>query len=534
MNFFNMQLVKTFFIKTSFLLLFVFPLLAHADSIVSYADLYFHSDLEKEEFLKLDEDNNPDWFALFLSADKSITREESNRYKEKINSILVSFQKKSFEKLKAKKKIKKVYDQIQDKLMDKYVETALFADLFKKGEYQCATSSMLFTRVFDKLDIPYEIEFEPGHVYLIAYPETERIMVQTTNPNKGVFVYDNGFKTNFIEYMRKNKLISKDEYENKSIDDLFTEYYLKTESGDLKQLAAVQYSNMAVLKLRDSKITESFQNMLKAYYLNPDNKNKFLLTLTLGMNMDKTGASDPKYAGYFVMIYKLTKNNLNKDLMLSIFSMITEKQYKAKGNLDLYNKSYQLITENITDSTLLNEISFSYNSELGVDYLTQSQPEKAREYIIKAFTLQPANTRAQSWLIELFEQQANTLNQNTALFEALNDSILDFYNRYEILKNNSRLVNLMYKMDLNLAGYHYYRGNIQKGELYKKKFEDLADHSGIDLTFKAKSLVERNYSSISVYYFKRNNIRKAKAVIKKALQYCPDSFVLKERYKALN
>jgi len=154
-----------FLFKISFLTFITFPAVLFADTIVSFTDLYFHSDMEKKEFLKINDGSEPDYFALFLSANKEITQDDGNQYKERINSILIPFQKKSFKKLKEKKKISKVYNRVQDQLMDKYIEEALYSDLFSKGEYQCVTSSMLFTRVFEQLNIPYEIEVEPGHVY---------------------------------------------------------------------------------------------------------------------------------------------------------------------------------------------------------------------------------------------------------------------------------------------------------------------------------------------------------------------------------
>ena len=521
-----------FLFKISFLTFITFPAVLFADTIVSFTDLYFHSDMEKKEFLKINDGSEPDYFALFLSANKEITQDDGNQYKERINSILIPFQKKSFKKLKEKKKISKVYNRVQDQLMDKYIEEALYSDLFSKGEYQCVTSSMLFTRVFEQLNIPYEIEVEPGHVYLIAYPQTSKIIVQTTNPKKGVFIYDNAFKNNFIEYMRKNKLISKDEYENKSVDDLFTEYYLKTEVADLKELASIQYTNLAIQKLRDSKITESFHSMLKAYYLNPDNKNRFLFALTLGMQMDKMGASDEQYVNYYVMLYKLTKNNLNKDLMVAVFNLITDKQLNTKNNIDRYNKSYNFIIQNIIDSALINEISFIYNNELGIRYLNESRPDKAYPYVMKAFSFQPENSRVQNLLVTLINQQSSASDLNTKSYSDLCDSTFELYNTFQSLRQNSIFVNLLYRMELRLAGFYYFTGSATKGLECKTRFENLVNNANIELTYNTKIAVERNYTSISVYYFKHNNIGKAKAAIKQALRYYPDSYVLQERYKA--
>jgi len=152
---------------------------------------------------------------------------------------------------------------------------------------------------------------------------------------------------------------------------------------------------------------------------------------------------------------------------------------------------------------------------------------------MKAFELQPGNSRIQILLVNLIEQQSSASNINTKSFTALYDSTLKLYNSFPPLQRNSKIVNLLYKMELKLAGFYYYTGNATKGIRYKTEFENLADQTNIELTYNTKMMVEQNYSSISVFYFKHNNVSKAKAAIKQALKYYPDSFILQERYKAL-
>ncbi|NOY50047.1 MAG: hypothetical protein GXO88_05745, partial [Chlorobi bacterium] len=326
-------------------LIFVFTAInsIYADSIVSFADLQFHSDFEKEAFYKLENTSKPDYFALYLAVDENVTKGDYQTYKAALDVLTAPYKNSSYKKLKDKKKVAKVYKGVHSAILDKYNEKAYFASMFSNGEYQCVTSSMLYSLVFEELDIPYEIEFLPNHVYLKAYPNTSDILVETTNPNKGVFIYDHNFKKNFIEYLRSNKLISKDEYANKSIDDLFIEYYLKTEKADKKQLVAAQYTNLGLEQLSDNQISKSLNNMLKAYYLNPDTRNKYLLMITLGIQIDKTSASNKKYASYFAMFCQLTSADINKDLFANIFIMMTNRQLIMEGNLEMYEDSYKLL-----------------------------------------------------------------------------------------------------------------------------------------------------------------------------------------------
>ncbi len=505
-----------------------------ADSIVSFADLQFHSDFEKEAFYKLENTSNPDYFALYLAVDKNVTKSDYQTYKAALDVLTAPYKNNSYKKLKDKKKVAKVYKGIHSALLDKYNEKAYFAAMFSNGEYECVTSSMLYSLVFEELGIPYEIEFLPNHVYLTAYPNSSDILVETTNPNKGVFVYDHNFKKNFIEYLRSNKLISKNEYENKSIDDLFTEYYLKTEKAEKKQLVAAQYTNLGLDQLSSKQTKESLNNMLKAYYLYPDTRNKYLLMITLGVQIDKTSASDKKYASYFAMFCQLTSTDINKDLFTNIFIMMTNRQLIIEGDVEMYVTSYKLLQQKINDSTLLSEFAFVYNLQMGDRYNSQRDPFKAQPYIQKAFEIKPGNTNVQMLLVSVFVQQSNAYKNDGENLKSMYQKINGLMGKNDVLSDNKQIINLMYKISLSLVSYYYYENNETEGRIYKEKFEAYCDSVGVELDYETKYDVEKVYSTIAAYYFKRNNNREARKVIEKALVYYPGSYSLNRKLKVLD
>ena len=512
----------------------IFSSVVKADTIVSFSDLQFHSKFEKEAFIQLEKSDNPEYFRLFLAADESVTEDDYQKYSKRIDNLLLPFHKKSFNKLKEKKKIKKLFDYFQEQMMDKYDENALFSDLFKNGEYQCVTSSMLFAHIFDILHIPYEIDFVPTHVYLTAFPETSKIIVQTTQPEKGIITYDKIFKRNFVDYLRRNKLISKDEYEHQNTDELFTRFYLKSDTADLRQLASMQYLNLGLSYLKEQEITKSFENILKADYLNPDEKNNFLLALTLGMRMDNMDPADSLFTRYYVILYKLTKSNINRKLMTSVFDLITEKQLTKNGNVNGYKRTYRYLKQNIPDSTLMSQISFLYYYNLGNWYYNRHKPFEAKPRLLKAFVLQPEDQQIQSLLTGAIALQMDAKKDNVKDLTGLYDSTMILFENYPVLQKNPEFVNLLYHVELSLTAYYYYLENIKEGMHYKNEFEDLQNKTGIEVNTKVLQILERTYSSMAVYYYKRNMISKAKTVLEQALKYYPQSYNLKKRLEAIS
>jgi hypothetical protein len=136
-------------------LIFVFTVInsIYAYSIASFADLQFHSDFEKEAFYKLENTSKPDHLALYLAVDENVTNGDYHTYKVPLDVLTLPFKNSSYKKLKDKKKITNVYKAVHSAILDKYNEKAYFTSMFSNGEYQCVTSSMLYSLVFEDINI---------------------------------------------------------------------------------------------------------------------------------------------------------------------------------------------------------------------------------------------------------------------------------------------------------------------------------------------------------------------------------------------
>jgi hypothetical protein len=109
-----------------------------------------------------------------------MTTGTSNEFRTAFDVFIKNYPVSSLEKMNEKKKVMRLYDDIHEKFLDKYTVFTPFSSIFTSQEYHCVTSNMLFALVFNEFGIPYEIRETPNHVFLVAYPNSSYITVETT------------------------------------------------------------------------------------------------------------------------------------------------------------------------------------------------------------------------------------------------------------------------------------------------------------------------------------------------------------------
>ena len=536
---------RIFIISFTLAIAFSFSNLINADTIIEFEELQFHSTIiefeelqfhskfEESVFNEFKKTDRFDYFKLFLAVDKKITNKDYNIFIQLFNYQLNFFQKNELKKYRPKKKIKKIYSSIHKTMLDKYVEKALFSSIFTDKEYQCVTASMLYSLFFEELEIPYNIEYIPRHIYLTAFPKSDKIHVETTNPNKGVFIYNSQYKSSFIEHLRNNKLISKNEYETKSTDELFQEYYLQTKHINKKELAGTLYYNLGIKYLEKTDIENSYISFLKSYYLFPSEQNKYFLSLSLSLLIDKTRAADVNYAKYLNQLSKLTAAYINIDMITGLFNNVTYQQLIVNGNLTMYKTSYKTIIKNISDTSLLLELEFVYSSAMGNQMVKRNKYKQAQNYYKKALQIKVNNSSVQEALISVITSEMLTYYGRASELRQYQDTINSIVNKYPSLQNNVRISNLKLNISLNLMSSYYQEKNIPEAKKQQQIFESIADQANEIFSYAVEENIETAYSAAAVYYYKRGHNKTAKSVINKGLHYCPNNYRLKMRLDAL-
>jgi len=471
----------------------------YADSLVSISDLTYNSNFEKHIFNQFNDTNEVDYFALFLCADSSVDESIYKSYKDQFRKNVDKYKFDPYQKMKKPKLVKKVYKDIHNSTLVKYVTLANFSSIFSNGEYQCVSGSMLYAMVFDELAIPYELKETPNHVYLTAFPETHKITVETTNPIKGVAMFDNQFKKNYVNFLKESKLITKGEYDSTGVYELFDNYYLNPEIVDLNQLAGIQYYNQAISELQEQNYVVAFNAMEKAYYLHPNKKNSFFLLFTLANAIDHVSVADKQYAEYLGKLCRFHGKTISSDQLVGIFAIMTDKQLVNEGDVELYDSSYGTVIKEINDSLLRNEISFIYNYERGRILYNQSRYHDAKPFLENAYALKQKNVDAENLFISSIMIGLDYRDAIGEPGELLLEELDGYVAKYPNLKNIVNFENVRLSICLELMDSYYYNNNGNKAEYYRNIFEENYKVVNQNYTF-VNNTIPRSYATGASYY----------------------------------
>lgn len=500
-----------------------------ADSalIVTFRELSFHSDYERTSFNQILQPGSDCFFDLFLSFDPEVTRESAEEYQERLGSLTAQYHAASYQKLADKKKLQKIYSSVHKEMLDKYMPEQPFSSIFMDGEYHCVSSSMLYALVFDDLKIPYEIRLMPNHVYLVAFPSALHMVVETTDPLKGTIVYDQVFKAKFAEYLRNAKLISKQEYNTKTVDKLFEEYFNKTKTIDKRQLGSLQYHNQAITSIQKEDYTAASRMMEKAYVLNPDTLNTYLLFVSWLLEYNGIDKSSVASAEHLGKLSRFLGKGLTSDELVGEFAMITQKQLLYEGDEERFDSSFQRLMSNVADSALAGEFSFLYHYERGRILCNKREFREAIPFTTEAFLLKPKNVDAKNNLLLAINNSLEAVAPSDRL--ALVNQVAE---EVPALLEDKLFAQLRLSMYLMMVHYSFSDGNAKDGDSYRERFEQLYPEP-ISAYQYLDGDIETAYGTAASYYFRLGQLKRSRAVLEKGLQYVPDSYELKIRMNAV-
>ena len=501
---------------------------SESDSLVYYHELTFSSQFEEEAFTHFFELGNKDYIALFLSVNSDIDFEEFKRINKSVQTQILIYNSPHYQKFKETKKIKKIYNSVHENYFKKYVPNTYFTDFFSTGEYNCVTATALYGIIFDKLKIPFTIKESFSHVFLIAYPNSNSVLVETTNPLKGYFVFNSQFKSNYVDYLKRSKLVSDEEYKNESTDELFDEFFYKEKDVNLKELAGLLYYNKGFELLGEKKYKDAFHQFEKSYFLYPSDKIGYFLSLSAAAILDECDYSDIKYVDYIYKIVRYKNFGINNDDIIGSFRQITHEILVSQSNNQLYDQFYKKISENIEDEELVKEISFIYNYEKGRICYNQFKYNDALKYTEKAFDIKPNHADAQSLFVMSVISNYSDLNDPQETIEILNL----YSDKHPGLMDNFRFAQLKYSSILILCYQYFCLNDIDKAFEYLDIFEKAYPKRDENFVVIEQFIVNA-YSSASAFYFVKGNYSEARKYLNKGLEYVPNNFELKNRLRVL-
>src|SRR5688572_537041 len=475
----------------------LFPIIIYAeseDSLVRWSEIKFSNSFEQTSFENFLKRNQKEYLQLFLT-NSPTSETDLTSFEQKIDKTLQEINASGALKKKNDKKVKFIYQTVHDRFFSKYEYENRFHEIIKTGSYNCVTATALYALFFEKLGIPYAIKEEPTHVYLVAYPNAENVLIETTTPLSGFLSFNSDFKSNYINTLKKQKVIGSAEVSGSNVDELFNKYYFGNENISLTQLAGIHFQNDALFKRDHDDLSGAYEQIQKGYLYYPSTRSEYLLMSFTAENLQVV--SEPvKKASFIGKIARFKDTGITPDMIKGEFSNLTGIVLSKNNDKDLYRKCYEETVRNMNDPELKQEINYIFNYENGRVFYNQGNYVRAKPYFAKAMALQPNNVDLGGVFVSCLGQSLRNERHNLTVL----DSLESYKKRFPSLNENNNFNAMMSLAYVIESGDSFAKGDVKRGEKYQQLFEKQYES---DKTLLSPEAVGRAYSEASVYYFKK-------------------------------
>lgn len=496
------------------------------DSLVQYKDLVFNSAFEREAITNYIQKPGSNYIDIFLAVDPAITPSIAADYRQKFQNIITTIKDEKYLKKSNDKKIKKLYEKVHETMLKKYEAQNHFSEVFKSGYYNCVSSSILYGLVFQQLNIPFTAKEKPTHVYLMSYPESDQIIVETTDPSGDFLKHSDRYKSLVVDRLKENKLISQQEFNSKSVNELFNQFYFPDHDINLKELIGIQYMNDALYKFDKEQYEEGYHQLEKAYFFYPkENMSTMLLVLNVQL-LNTLNYEDIKSMKYLAELSRYEGLGLSQENILAEFERMTQKQLTNKADTATYRQYYEKFIALSGNETLNKEISYIYNLRRGLALYNTGNYEMSLPFLELAYELNPKNLDINRIYISALGQQLNYESDNHNIIEKLETE----YRHHPELIDNTIFLSMLANAYVIGFGQGFELNNEKEALKYKALFEKYFTN---DLNVLATN-IGRAYSLAAVYYFRKGNTLKAKQLISQGLKYAPGNYELLSRQRMIH
>jgi len=520
-----------FFLRLCFVVLFFQTLSAQGDSLVTFSKLGFNSEGTKTTFASHRSlTKRSDYLYYFLENVNGEYTKDLNQIEHRLSEHLFALKNK-VEGLTEMKKIKIVYESLHREFLAKYELRTSFSDIFDKAIYNCVSASALYALCFDELGIPYEIKETPNHVFLVTYPNTYRIVIETTNPLKGYYELNKKNSEAYVRYLVNSKIVSKAEFDTSSVQKLVDRYYFSAKAIELKALVGVQYYNYAIYNVDDKNYERASECIKRACFFEADEKSKTNLKFIMGGSVQDGNYSKQTQVDNLVLLarmHDMDHREVSAEYLLNQFNRILENQLIKSSDYKNCEVSYNKLKAEIKDTALINDISFNYHYELArLGYLSSKDKEYEMEHLQKAYAIHPGHADLQAIILAYL---SNTLKENSDTKQTLL-TLEEYRGSFDFLNSHKQFGSLYASTLLERAYENYMVSTLASGDKCLREFELYCEKQKAVEPYSAS--VEKAYATAAGIYYKRGNTARSRELLKTGLKYAPENFGLMRRLQQI-
>lgn len=512
-------MIKRIFLFTIFLIASTYQVIAQDTS-------QYKSNYEEVIFTKISDSISVNPLEIMIALDYVEGNEVA--IPKKIKALYEALNPEKLKTKSKKKQIKTIYAEIHSAKLKKYIIDGDFNSLFTKGEYNCVSATALYALILDEFGIDYEIRETPTHVYLIADPKGEKILIETTLPTQGTITFDYKTQKEYVLYLKSNKLISEEEFANNPIEKLFDQYYDENKIINSTQLAALLYYNKGVENYNETNYLEAAYFLDKALQIYPSTTVQFMnnyALLNVMIKSESTREFHPRYLAKFV--------NLNQEgtqfaaLGLAHFNFVGNELLVAHPDIKAYEGFYQQFKSTIDTSKNIKDFESNYRNRLAYTFEVKRMYPEALNELNASYLINPENLEVKQSIYNVaVKHMADDKNHKENI-----DSLKKYMEIFDVLENDP-IIQEYY----NYCQMRVIRDCLSYGSINNCLNKLTVFESQLKENPKMKyssDYLSGMYLDLADYYFNKRNYEQVSSSINRGLAYEPTSIQLLGKKKKI-
>lgn len=459
--------------------------------------------------------NNATHLEQLMALGAGASKERTLGVKKELDAFIDEIRASDLMRMSEVKLMKELHKKVHKRFLSEYQYISPFHRIFETGQYNCVSATALFALVLEGLDIPYAIQEQPTHVYIMAYPDTKAISVEMTALKDAYYLPGRKDVSKAISTLLELNVISEEDIRSKGELQIYHAFYNTNSVVDLTQLAGIQYFNEAIIAANTDDYEEAFNIACKTEKLYDVEKIKLFKA-----EIVSTLIADAKFDCLKDITYLAAYANLeNADYKKVYYHYLSflHEQLVTKGNRELADSSHTYLVQTLADSSLSKSLGALYYFGMSEYFSNAYNLRKRLEYAELAYINDPENQSIQGWLAESIVRSFMDKYEGEVLL-----SKMDAYmKQYPYLETHNRFL-MIYFYGCQDVSYDYYDDN--DGENGKKYF---------DLAIKTRNAMEDKevldeeqvgwlFAEAGAYLLRKQRNAEALKILEEGLKLAPD------------
>jgi len=422
------------FTKKSFLLLTILPFINFQISFCqsNLDTLYFPNKAEYLHFKNyFDSKNSLISLATSIQGNDKVNQQKVNDFNQ--NLVLI---KNNTKNMSDKNRLKYIFNYVQTKYLKQYKDVANINEIFESGTFNCVSASLIYASIFNSLGIPFQLKETPTHVYIIAYPKSLNIIVESTNAKGLILEYDAKNKQIIVNDLVEKKLVSIDSLNAFGVEKTFEKFMFSDKNIDTTQAIGDLYYNECVKQSEVKNYVAALNSMYKAYKLHPNDKNKYILLTAYEQVISSSMNNSDKDFFYLTDYVNLLNNESSFQYLLQKYSNFLIKNIQQKSNPDACVSLFNVLKNRLYEKSQISSLTQFHSIELTKYYFRKNDYLKSLKICSEGLKVNLENNEIEYFFNEIINSKLRNIENNKSITTDL-DSI--YFELIELQKTSKEI-----------------------------------------------------------------------------------------------